>query len=78
MASSNADEALDLSLRKRAVAAQTITDALDPIASRQLERLLLALEGCPPTLEELLNARANLIAWRLLTRSLNSFSSKLE
>jgi hypothetical protein len=68
----------DLDLRHRYVAASTIKEALDPIASRRLEGLLTTLETCPPTLEALLDARARLASWRSLMRELGSTAAHLQ
>lgn len=68
----------DLDLRHRAVAASTIKEALDPIASRRLEGLITAVETCPPTLDALLDARSRLAAWRLLMRELGSTAAHLQ
>ena len=68
---------LDLDLRHRYVAANTIKEALDPIASRRLEGLISLVENCPPTLEALLDARAKLASWRGLMRELGSTAAHL-
>lgn len=66
----------DEDIRLKGIASDSIRRALDPVASKRLERLLSELEQCPPTLEALLEARSNLIAWRHLIRELTGAAEK--
>lgn len=68
----------DLDLRRKAVASETIVRSLDPIAQSHFLKLLTNLEMAPADLGSLLNARAQLVAWRHLMRSLGSAAAKLD